>query len=760
MSSQVVLGPAKASLLGFKRHLRVEVAENDTVYLFGDRGMTVLAGPAVRAAAPLLDASRDLPTLLADMPDGLAPDQLAGVLARLADLGVLAVRSPARPADDESALAYWDSADLDAGQAATAVATGTVRVVAVGDVDVEGATAALRTAGLNVSSDAGADLSVVLCDDYLRPRLADVDAEQRAAGRPWLLAKPRGAIVWLGPVFGSGGPGCWHCLAHPVALHRTAESCAQLALGRTQPVSVPNCTVPALTATAFHLVAMEATKWLAGYRHTNQQAVWTFDSLDLTGQHHVLRPRPQCPVCGDPGLIRRRTSRPVTLPSARIAEHSGGHRCLTTDQMRERYGHLVSPVTGIIKNIRRDERGPAFFNSFRSGANVAARARSIGALRSTMRTCSGGKGTTAAAAEVGALCEAAERYSGSFHGDEQRVRGSLRSLGERAIHPNECQLFDERQYATRDSWNPRHSPFQFVAERFTESTVTDWTPVWSLTRQQHRLLPTGLLYYGVPAQPGVARVAADSNGNAAGTSLTDAVLQGLLEVVERDAVAIWWYNRCCAPAVDLDAFADPWLAQLRTVYSGLGRDVWVLDVTADLEIPTMVAVSRRTDGPFEDIMFGFGAHLDPAVALRRALTELNQLMPAVIDAHDGTGYGCDDPDALRWWRQATVARQPYLLPDPARLARGPRDYDHVPCDDIRTEVDLIADRVAARGLELLVLDQTRPDVGIPVVRVIVPGMRPFWARLAPGRLFDVPVQLGIRSAPTTYDDLNPCPMFL
>jgi ribosomal protein S12 methylthiotransferase accessory factor len=66
----------------------------------------------------------------------------------------------------------------------------------------------------------------------------------------------------------------------------------------------------------------------------------------------------------------------------------------------------------------------------------------------------------------------------------------------------------------------------------------------------------------------------------------------------------------------------------------------------------------------------------------------------------------------------------------------------------------------SRGMEVLVLDQTRPDVGLPVVKVIVPGMRHFWARLGPGRLYDVPVQLGRLATPTLYEELNPIPMFL
>jgi ribosomal protein S12 methylthiotransferase accessory factor len=63
-------------------------------------------------------------------------------------------------------------------------------------------------------------------------------------------------------------------------------------------------------------------------------------------------------------------------------------------------------------------------------------------------------------------------------------------------------------------------------------------------------------------------------------------------------------------------------------------------------------------------------------------------------------------------------------------------------------------------MEMLVLDQTRPDVGLPVVKVIVPGMRHFWTRYAPGRLYDVPVRMGLQTRPTAESDLNPIAMFL
>jgi ribosomal protein S12 methylthiotransferase accessory factor len=519
--------------------------------------------------------------------------------------------------------------------------------------------------------------------------------------------------------------------------------------------------MPPLETAAMHLVTLEAAKWLAGYRHQSQRCVWTLDSFDLRGQHHELRVRPQCAGCGDPALVRAQARRPVVLqPRRKVSRSGGGHRSSTPEQVLDSYRHLISPVTGVVKEIVRDRRGPAFFNAFRSGPNLAVGARSLRSLKSALLVENGGKGTTALHAEVSALCEALERHSGTYAGDEERIRGSLRSLGADAIHPNACLLYHERQYAGRSAWNAAHGPFQYVTAPLDERAVLDWTPVWSLSEGRHRLLPTSMLYFGAHAAMRPIYAYADSNGNAAGSSPEDAVLQGLLELVERDAVALWWYNRTGAPAVDLDAFADPWIDEMRELYAGLGREVWVLDVTSDLRVPTMVALSRRTTGGNEGIMFGFGSHPDPRVALLRALTELNQLMPAVVQAGPDGRYGCDgDPDAAHWLRYASVANQPYLVPDAAVRPRRPADYGYLPCPDLAGDIGSIRGRLEALGMEMLVLDQTRPDIGLPVVKVVVPGLRHFWARLGPGRLYDVPVRLGRLAEPTPYDQLNPIPLF-
>ena len=63
------------------------------------------------------------------------------------------------------------------------------------------------------------------------------------------------------------------------------------------------------------------------------------------------------------------------------------------------------------------------------------------------------------------------------------------------------------------------------------------------------------------------------------------MLQGFMELVERDATAIWWYNRLNRPGVDLASFGLGYLTELAAHYDSLERDLWALDLTHDLGIP-------------------------------------------------------------------------------------------------------------------------------------------------------------------------------
>ena len=263
----------------------------------------------------------------------------------------------------------------------------------------------------------------------------------------------------------------------------------------------------------------------------------------------------------------------------------------------------------------------------------------------------------------------------------------------------------------------------------------------------------------LPEERGPADLIADSNGCAAGNTLEEAILQGFYELTERDAFAVWWYNRLRVPAVDLSSFDDEYLGSASDYYGRHERDLWMLDVTSDIGIPTFVALSRRPDAETEDIIYGAGTHTDPRIAALRALCELNQCLtwlprPGAADGRPRI----DDPLALWWWKTGRLADCSWLAPAADEPLRRASQYPAIESTDTREDVEHCRALVEARGMEFLVLDQTRPDIGMPVARVIVPGMRHFWARFAPGRLYDVPVSMGHREHPLSEAGLNPAPV--
>lgn len=772
-------------MVGFKEHLRAEVVPGEGVFLFSERGNRLIDSRELEALAPLLTEHRELPALLSAVSPHLPPERVGYLLRQLAEARLVEHRVPdgadqAEPAGATApgrmARAFWELAGIDGRQACARTAGGRIRLTAVGDADVQAVYTALDHGGFEVvgpdappADDPSTELSAVVCTDYLDPALALVDAAHRASGRPWLLARPWGADVWVGPVLRPGEPDspCWSCLAHRLWGQRDVEARVQRALGRRGPAPVRPSHIPASSGLGAQLLALEAAKWLAGHRDTGQDAVLTMDCFTLQTRHHQVRRRPQCPECGDPGLVAARDRRPLPLRPCPKAVQQGpgcaGDRAIGIGEMLVRYNHLISPVTGVVRAVEPDPDAPADCHVYRAGFNLALAGASPGEARQGLRSLSSGKGMTAEHAKVSALGEALERYSGVFTGEEAVVHGSyqqLRARGEDPLEPNACQLYHPRQYRDREAWNRAHGVFQYICEPFAPDVPLDWTPVWSLDGTRRRLLPTALLYFDGPNPVGRSFARADSNGCAAGGSLEDAVVQGFLELVERDATAIWWYNRTRQPAVCAEAFDTPWTLRQRQLHAQMNREIWMLDLTADLGIPVFAALSRRTDKPAEDIVLGLGAHFDPQTAMRRAIAELNQMVPFVGSARaDGSGYNCSDPELLDWCRTATTAGHPYLLPDPGVPARTPADYPYTPRPDLLEDISSIGRLAADHGLDVLVLDQTRPDIGLPVVRVIVPGLRHFWARFGEGRLYDVPVRLGRLTRPNRYEDLNPVPIF-
>jgi ribosomal protein S12 methylthiotransferase accessory factor len=707
------------------------VVLRDRVLLASENDLLVLGSPGVMAVERVL---REGTSLAAHCRAEGAAAPLAQMLHALE---ALAREGLVRPAATDGADFHFVP-DYSKEHARMAL-SGDVDVVVLSGA-VSGEAASRWGLALSQGLSGGTGLTLVFCDDYLDPRLGTIDAQQRASGRAWLLVKPTGEQAMAGPVFRPGAtqPGpCWHCLAHRWLRNRPARAWWQARHGS------PDIGLP-----------VRADAWLVGERldrllpaalrivaHADEAQVEVLDSP----QPHPVATRPQCPHCGTPGMVaRRQRERVVLTPGLPTASHDGGWRTVPASVTVERLMRHVSPLSGVIARI-------VPLNAEAEGALMVYRSEisrtpptGDDELPGVLTQVCLGKGISMAQSRASALCEAAERHAAFFQGDEAWVIAPAAELDARCIEPQALAVFSERQRAGFDTRKPPHAVAPSAA-RQQQQLPSWWTPAWSLTADERRYLPLSFCFANAPAQSQF-HVSWTSNGCAAGNTREEAILQGFLELVERDAAAVWWYGRVPRPAVDLGGLPDEIRQRIERT-CGPRWERWVLDITHDFGIPVVVAVGRHLDTGAWAI--GFGCSPDRSLACERALTEMSQLIAAgktlAVQADEGAEEGA--PPA-------------FLMP--AGMAGAATVESAAPGErtDIAAEIRRCVGIAASLGLETIVLDHTRPDVPLCTVKVVVPGLCHIWPELGNPRLYRVPVDLGWRDTPVREADLNPQALYV
>jgi bacteriocin biosynthesis cyclodehydratase domain-containing protein len=729
----------------FAPNFTVYVMPPDVVCLYSEDRKFFLHGELYCALASAIGkGGKNFRQLASELEQHFPADKVEEALKRLIERGYIV---PASRASVGAVAGYWASLGLPPGIAEQNLKNCRVRVESI---DVEGAAklaAAMSGLGVNVVQRSP-DLTVTLVNDYLERRLAELNRQRVSDRTPWLLVQPSGAFPLVGPVFNPGQGACWTCLFDRMIRNREVKGF--LDRGPARPVAVSPLARNTLGQGAIQFAALEIAKAIAtGFRTELNDHIISHDLLGSNIAKHYVAARPQCPTCGNKKLLNpRRAPAPIELgPGAKLVMTSGGYRTVSSRATVARFRKHVSPLTGVVTRLERIEADLPMNTNFYAAHNFSAPAHNVDELRAGLTGGSFGKGSTAEQGEASALMEAIERYSGIFQGDEIRMTRRFTDFpsGD-AILPNDVLQYSEAQYQS-DRTSQGETTEQVVPAPFEPSAKVEWSPVWSLRDQRFKYLPTSLLYffYGGPAA-----FHADSNGCAAGNTLEEAIVQGFLELVERDSYAIWWYNRLQRAEVDLSQFDDSYVRDLKTQLAETGRRLWVLDITNDLGVPTYVAILHWIQNGQENIEFGSGAHFDKRIALLRSLTELNQFMSIGL-----MGGGTGEKPSLDGINPLRLQEHPFLTP-----AANPADQPDlgimaVPLDNTRKQVDACVDIARRAGLDFLVLNQTRPDVEVSVARVIVPGLRHFYRRFGPGRLYDIPVKLGWLDRPRLETELTP-----
>ena len=486
------------------------------------------------------------------------------------------------------------------------------------------------------------DFTVVVTDDYLRPEVGEWNARSMISGKAWLLVKPVGMETWIGPMFLPGQTACWECLSQRLRGHRKVEEY----LARRNGLSGPRRGVPACIASMQHAALAEAateiTRWIGtgGGQSILLNRVVSTSVLTLERTHHTLTRRPQCPSCGSPVPGNGFLSRPINLRQRPKAQASdGGHRALDQREVLNQLERHLSPITGIVSSLVPGERSAAACGGGRCLTPIFAADHNFSDmhderffLREGLRRRSGGKGKSIEQARASALAEIIGALLRRLRRNGSPHPGHVCGAWQRGNSPERLhgvQRTSIRGPAVTQPARPEPAgcPSRFGRRRDRSGFHSGRCP------PNRRATCQLILLLRVPKLRSTVRPRQLYNGCAAGSVLEEAVLQGLLELIERDAVALWWYNRLRRAAVDLENVNDAYIPELIARYRELRRDVWALDVTSDIGVPTFAAISRRVDKAEEDIIYGFGAHLDPSVALGRALTELEPVIGGGADSN-------------------------------------------------------------------------------------------------------------------------------
>jgi ribosomal protein S12 methylthiotransferase accessory factor len=729
----------------FAPNFSVYVLPPDVVCLYSEDRKFFLHGELYCALASAIGrGGLSVRELVSELKQDFPSDKIQEALKRLVDRRYVV---PASRSAAGTVAAYWASLGLSLETAERNLQKRRVRIQSI---DVQGATElSIALGGLGVRVvKRSPDLTVTLVNDYLEGRLAELNRLHLSDHTPWLLVQPSGIFPLVGPVFNPGKSACWTCLAD--RMKRNREVKALLDRRQARCVAMSPLAGHTFGQSAIQLAAVEIARAIAtDFRTELRDHIISLDLLGSTIVKHYVAARPQCPSCGRKKLRDpRRAPVPIELGAGgKLVTTSGGYRTVSPGATVARFRKHVSPLTGVVSRLERVEADLPLNTNYYAAHNFSAPAMTINELRAGLTGGSFGKGSTAEQGEASALMEAIERYSGIFQGDEIRVTRRFTDFpsGD-AILPNDVLLFSDAQYLPNQSSTTDPDEAPSTPAPFDRLAEIEWSPVWSLRDERFKYLPTSLLYF---FYKGPGQIHADSNGCAAGNTLEEAIVQGFLELVERDAYAIWWYNRLQRTAVDLGQLDDSYIRDLQTQLAETGRQLWVLDVTSDLGIPSFVAILHWIHNSQENIEFGSGAHFDSRIALLRALTELNQFLSIGL-----MGGGTGEKSSLDGSTPLRLRDHPFLTPsdNPAVRPGVGSKFGRL---DSREQVAACVGLAKREGLDFLVLNQTRPDIDVPVVRVIVPGMRHFYRRFAPGRLYDVPVKLGLRDRPLSENELNP-----
>lgn len=332
-----------------------------------------------------------------------------------------------------------------------------------------------------------------------------------------------------------------------------------------------------------------------------------------------------------------------------------------------------------------------------------------------------GSGETLEGAFVSCVGEGVERLAQIEDPDDVAVTAGLPEVEDRVWSPVGAVIAQE----LRDGQQPAATPLAWIKGQALD-------PERGFAASRDVLLPADWCLRRAAGGCRLKPRTALSVGVAGGPDFDWAAARALLELVERDAASLWWVGGQRGRPVALD---DPAMAESVRLIAMLRqqaafRCTWLLDITTDIGIPVIAALSCDHDG--RRLAYGLAARLSLVEASRAAILELCQTELAILLAQIRQGETGDaslpPSDRLHVERAVSIDANSCELLHPLGIALPHRQ--HVDGADLSA----VATAMAGAGIEAALVDLTRPEFGIAVVRAVAPALQPMPSEAVTDRL--------------------------
>ncbi len=646
-----------------------------------------------------------------------------------------------KPFDTSPDRVFWSLMD----RAPRPLQDPSAEVISLGAPGAELLRERLLDAGITIHP--AGSLQVVFAQDYLNPVLERINEERLADYRPWLLVRPTGVKPLIGPLFLPGDTGCWKCMASRLASGRIFQA----GIPRN-PIQPPLGAVSATVSAVTNLVAVEVLGLLREEKGSSLPGrIVRLDLAHLdTSSEEVVRD-PYCTACSQVQSPARRE----TLSAAAVSPPTPGIWDTSQPLVKTGYERHVGSQTGAIRSIQRvDVPQMPDVHVYASSVNHLQELDLEAVASKGFVVAAAGKGFTAEQAWKSALFEGLERFSAIYEGHISDVKASARALGQDCLSPNELYHFSEAQFQMRREWNRSYRHFQPIPEPFDPDEEVSWVLAKSLTSNATKYIPTAAVFFHPPPDKNTSSCFADSNGLAAGPTFRSACARALTEVIERDAIGIWWYNRVTAPSIKLHSISDELFQHHRRQLASHNRAMRVIPIASESGLPVFVVISWDDEHFAQRLAVGMGCHPNANEALRSALSEHNQKMPVLFSETAAKADGL----SLLWETIASYgAKELRFLNEVENIS-----FDEAFADSEADTEEYLLERIIEKmgNPEIYALDLTKPQIGLPVARLFVPEMRTFWRRTGTGRLYDLPVTRGWIERRLNEEELNPVTLVL